>query len=242
MTFQVTNCRTGKLPTALKVAMRREEEPVWEWGVARSREFSYRTFFAEIEDIAQLNRKIMQRDGEVNALDLMGYGDVFRGELFVSKGLAIALSDIRDNTTKCGDKQRNISLIEGNVLRRSTWNKMKKWLRTQKIEDRKFNLILSRPVGGFETLTSDVGVHFLLLQRAYQLLGLNGKILTQISPRLEDSSIRRWIKSVNQTQGLMAKYSINKDPDLPSGVISLTKLPDAPQRLPFLTRVEMRYY
>lgn len=212
------------------------------WKVRDDKEHPYQASFAEVlrgVSLSKLAQESQQRTGKAFALDFMGYGQVLR-ILPIRGGVAVALGDPRNDGTKQQDQERNISFIEGNVLKRSTWREMKAWLDSQDVDDKYFDLILSRPVRGLDDLTDNKGVNIVLLQRAWQMLSPHGGILlTQFLEQVfEPSLVDRWVRLLNQTPGIQADYSLQRNPACEPiafrPVLSLIRSEGAPNRLPLL--------
>lgn len=213
----------------------------YKWAVRSSNDYPYQKSFLGVlkgRSIQSLVRDAKAKTGKALVLDLMGYGDVLR-KLPIDAGLAIALEDPRRTYDKNLDKEKNITLLEGNILKRNTWNKIDEWLHNKNAEVG-FNLILCRPVRGLSYLTEQQKVHITLLQRLWKLLNSNGgRLITQIQDRLFPSLLMfDWINMLNQMKGIRADYCSRTERDdyvtfqafLP--VISLIKRKGAPDTLP----------
>lgn len=231
--------RVKAVENALKVKVGNDYDA---WKVRDAREHPYQASFAEVLPGGSLTRLVQesrQRTGKAFVLDFMGYGQVLR-DLPLTGGLAVALGDPRSEDTKQWDTKRNIAFVEGNVLKKSTWIEMQKWLDKQEAEDKKFDLILSRPVRGLDDLTDNEGVNIVLLQRAWQMLSPHdGVLLTQFLEQVfVPDLVDRWVRLLNQTEGIKASYSFTRNPACEPiafrPALSLVKSEGAPAKLPLL--------
>lgn len=215
------------------------------WGIRDGLQYPYEASFAEVLPRGNLSQLVELSRQEIRkglVLDFMGYGQVLR-ELPLTGGLAVALTDPRSKKNKESDTQRNISFVEGNVLRSSTWNEIKNWLAKQETDDQRFDLILSRPVRGLDALTNHHKVSIIILQRLWQLLSSqNGVLLTQFRKEVFDLNlVNRWVMLLNRTKGIKASLSLTRDPPCYPGAfkpaISLIKSEGAPEKLPLLSEL-----
>lgn len=232
--------RVKKVEAALRVKPHRDFD---DWKVRDPRVHPYGVSFAEVMPAASLSHLVessRRRTGKGLVLDFMGYGQVLR-DLPLTGGLAVALGDPRNEQERQYDARRNINFVEGNVLKRSTWNEMQRWLDRQGTGDKKFDLILSRPVRGLDDLTDHKGVNLVLLQRGWQMLSShNGVLLTQFLKQVfEPELVDRWVRLLNQTEGIKATYSLRRNPACEpiafNPTLSLIKGEGAPAKLPLLT-------
>lgn len=231
--------RTKKVEQALRVKPQNDYEG---WKVRDARAHPYGASFAEVMPGGSLSHLVelsRQKTDKGLVLDFMGYGQVLR-DLPLTDGLAIALGDPRSEQDKQYDTRRNIAFVEGNVFKRSTWNEMQRWLDRQETADKKFDLILSRPVRGLDDLTDHKGVNLVLLQRGWKMLSSNdGVLLTQFLEQVFDPSlVDRWVSLLNQTDGIKATYSLRRNPSCEPIAfrlaLSIVKSKGAPERLPLL--------
>ncbi len=235
--------KEGSMRKAIENALRVEPQNDYDrWKVRDARAHPYGASFAEVlpgESLSHLIESSRQRTGKGLVLDFMGYGQALR-DLPLTSGLAVALGDPRSEQEKQWDARRNIAFVEGNVLKRSTWNEMQRWLDKQEVDDKKFNLILSRPVRGLDNLTDHKGVNIVLLQRGWQMLSSqNGVLLTQFLEHVfEPELVDRWVRFLNQTKGIKASYSLRRNPACEPitfrPALSLVKGEGAPEKLPLL--------
>lgn len=231
--------RTKKVETALRV----EPQNDWDgWKVRDARVHPYGASFAEVLPGASLSHLVeysRQRTGKGFVLDFMGYGQALR-DLPLTGGLAVALGDPRNDQERQYDSRRNIDFVVGNVLKRATWNEMQQWLDRQPTEDKKFDLILSRPVRGLDDLTDHKGVNIVLLQRGWQMLSSHdGVLLTQFLEQVfEPDLVDRWVRLLNKTEGIKASYSLKRNPSCEPiafrPALAIVKSEDAPVKLPIL--------
>lgn len=231
--------RANKIERALRVEPRNDYT---DWKVRDARDYPYGASFIEVLpgfSLSQLVETSKQKTGKALVLDFMGYGQVLQN-LPLTGGLAVALHDPRSEDVKQRDAKRNIDFVDGNVFRRSTWNKMQKWLDRQETDDKKFDLILSRPVRGLDHLTDHRGVNIVLLQRGWKMLSShNGILLTQFLEQIFNQSlIDKWVKLLNQTEGIKTSYSFRKNPACEPiafrPALAIVKGEEAPEKLPLL--------
>lgn len=231
--------RVKAVENALRVQPRKDYE---DWNVRDARQYPYGASFAEVIPgftLSYLVEESRQKTGKGLVLDFMGYGQVLR-DLPLTGGLAVALSDPRSEEAKQYDAKRNIDFVEGNVFKRSTWNRMQQWLDKQPTKDKKFDLILSRPVRGLDDLTGHKGANIVLLQRGWQMLSFHdGVLLTQFLEQVfEPDLVDRWVRLLNRTEGIKASYSLRRNPSCEPiafrPVLSLVKSEGAPEKLPLL--------
>ena len=217
-----------------------------EWDVMHGEYFD--KSFHDVLDgksIARITSENKQRTGKSFALDLMGYGDILRRNVHLDGGVAVALSDQRLPKDKRSDEEDNIDFVEGNILHNSTWAALQRWLDRQEVEDKHFDLIICRPISGFNNLGYNSGVYITLIQKAWRLLSPhNGALLTQIPdrPRVKpifgEKVIADWVKLLNATQGVRANYSyratLTEEGMVSYPALGLTKSEGAPAKLPLL--------
>lgn len=133
-------------------------------------------FGGSIEAYAKLRKDTY---GSLVVMDLMGHGQVLR-ELPVSAGVALALGDGRDDVTRESDNFKNIDTICGDILSKKTWEKTAEWVRNQKIEG--IDIVLCRPIGGYNMLTDDPNIFHYLISNVWSLLSPNNGMLAAEVP------------------------------------------------------------
>lgn len=215
-----------------------EERPHWH---TLDRTYDYCPYDNDFQNVlngktlAQLVQERRDKVPEVLVLDFMGYGKPLR-RLPLTGGLAVALEDPRNEAKRQEDIGNNIGFVQGNVLQRSTWNKISEWLESQRTSDKKFQLILARPSNGFNCLSADIGLPFVLLQRAWQLLSFdNGMLFTQVPTWIFPNTrfsldVEDWVEILNRTRGVEARFS--RSSVSCSAALSLIKRKDSPATLP----------
>ncbi len=185
--------------------------------------------------ISVLVERIRSSRGHANVLDFMGFGHVLR-DLPLTHGLAVALGGVYNTITAEDSKRLNIDYIEGNVLLRETWKRMEDWLKDKGIFKEKFDIILSRPVGGLNALSQVPAAYTALLQRAWNLLNPEGIILTQVPTSVFGrSAVTNWAEAIMESCPIAVSLC-NSPPghhmtSLP--ILSLSRNPRSPRILPF---------
>jgi hypothetical protein len=87
-------------------------------------------------------------------------------------GLAISLEDLRSAKQKKRDLKSNVIQLPGDILESSTWKKIE-----DQLQGRKANLIMARPIGGYDCIPKDSRIYAALLNKAWGLLNKDGGIL-----------------------------------------------------------------
>lgn len=111
-------------------------------------------------------------------VDFMGDGQFLRELPGIEGGIAVTLSDNRDDETKLKDASRNISVIEGDIQSLQTWMKISAALQAQG-KTSGADLIVCRGVGGLNGIPEEMGEK--LLDRAWGKVNRDkGLLLTQM--------------------------------------------------------------
>lgn len=235
------NFQIGETFLSSHLSTRREVE---NWVRTSGDVGSYTETFRELLDGKKFSDIVQEgKDGgrKTLVMDLMGYGHVLR-DLPVSGGLAVALSDPRNRHTTYEDSLRNISLKTGDVLLGGTWKKIRDWLGDQDVEDKRFNLILFRPIRGIENITNNIDVNFALLRNLWQILNVdNGMIFAQANiPIGNRDKLHAWVNAINKSYpGLAKLIDSNGMPFYDLGPkLLLVKTPNSPHRLPTLQELQ----
>lgn len=137
--------------------------------------------------IAGYASKRKQKEGKLIAMDLMGHGQVLR-ELDVTAGLAVALGDSRVDMLKELDRKMNIDLIEGDVLSKKTWVNINSWVESQ--EGDGLDLVLCRPVGGYNMLPDSPDIFYYFLANIWQKLSSNNGVIAAELPTRKPNLMR----------------------------------------------------
>lgn len=167
-------------------------------------------------------------------IDLMAPTGTLRdlfGKILVQKkfGLAVSLSDQRSNRDKRVDKQLGIEHVDGDILNMKTWRKIEK-----KLKGKKVDLIVERGLGGLTHITKDERVHFLLFQRAWDLLKEEGGIMLLEVPQVYagyTTNVKEWIAHLRE-KGIKVVDDFEFN-----GVLKIVKTPDSPKKLPVLQKL-----
>lgn len=142
---------------------------------------------------------LLSKKKKAYVLDLAGPGQPLR-EMRLTGGLAVTLGDGRSEEMRNIDNSNNISVLEGDILSKSTWKSIKKWLHFQKSPG--FDLILCNPVGGFTYFPCDMNLFYYLGQQAWDLLSSHyGEIYSEIPPIFldtEDELFESWLVQLEE--------------------------------------------
>lgn len=166
--------------------------PTYGWAYFNSPIFDYEKTFEGLLDPEESLQSIVDsantRFGKSTVADLMGTGvkdlkNVTNG-LNVSLGYPLNLEIPREN------------FVEGDLFSLKTWKEIDMWLK--KRDERNFNLIISRPLGGLPSSSDDFDIYFLLLRRAYRRLNPNGGIMLFEIPTLQlrKKTLDEWISKL----------------------------------------------
>lgn len=144
-------------------------------------------------------------------------------------GIALSLHDKRKPEEKARDIRLNIHQISGDILRKKTWKEIE-----DKLQDRKADLVIARPVAGLRNIPIDKRVLTSLISRIWHLLTENNGILLlqthfQLNYSEKNIDIEKWVKFLKEKQ-IDARSSFHSS----SGILSLIKTPNSPADLPFL--------
>jgi len=208
-----------------------------DWFVTHSSRADYQKAFDNVLHGRLIHDSILartMRSQQAFAMDLMGYGTAL--DMPMTGGLAVSLSDKRLVTQQQRDSQKNIGHISGDVLKSTTWVEIEEWIKKNNTQDQGFHLIMCRPIRGIRHLTDRPEVHSVLLQRAWNVLSPDRGVLLTQTHTADSPYLPQWIDILNATPGIHADFHI---PDhnqeeiydtLPT--LKLTRLPDAPEKLP----------
>ncbi len=186
-----------------------------------------------------VEQSLAHRAGEAIGIELGGPGSsLFSGFThgFFKKTAGIALADQRrffdyDPTDK--DTMRNHTVIEGDILRRSTLRKIEQ----EFLQGEKADFIIKRMVGGDFYLPCEP---FFMGGRAndyYQMLSRSRGLMLVENPMAFWDLIDVWgLHSHHNNYGLEVDVRTNGS----RGGVMLRKLADAPEELPLLTVEEVR--
>jgi hypothetical protein len=158
-------------------------------------------------------------------------------------GLALSLEDRRSDRQKKKDAEANIVQIAGDIMSSRTWDTIE-----EKLQGRKADLIMVRPVGGFICIPEDLRLYTILLNKAWRLLGKDSGvllfevpfwILQSLGPTEGDTAGSFTVANsvlVDKLKNLQVDMSYGTSPldvkDFCFGV-KLTKAPNSPDKLRF---------
>lgn len=184
----------------------------------------------------------------VAGLDIMGSGVVL-DDLGLQHGLGVALTDARSEQMKRGHDRR-IDVLAGDVLRRETWQHISSWLNTrpsiQPQFNKRFSLVLFRPLGGLLYLPKDPDNLYTLMQNAWDVTSAEcGQMFITVPTEVHDL-VRSWVDVLNKTQGITARMQTmdqilrteqfinveNGESAFVGPAIYIEKCTSAPERLP----------
>lgn len=163
------------------------------------------------------------------ALDFASEGQALRGISPLDAGLAVSLSDMRDDEGKRFDEEHNISHLSGDALSKGVWRNMHSWLEKKGAGENKFDVIICRPLGGMFGLPDFNSVHFFVLQNMYQLLSRDyGLLMTQVPFWRLRPSFVDYFEQLGRTEGVDVVFGDS------FSTLVLEKHPNAPEVLPKL--------
>lgn len=175
---------------------------------------------------------------KVFTLDLLGFGWVFL-DLPVDRALSVGLTNLAPTKGE-GNIDQRIQMIAGDIYSKKTWKKVADWLNSQEGPDKKFKLILCRPVGAITMVPESLGLLYYFLSSMYELLSNDGGIIFTEVPLFAHGAIQEWAKTVNRYTGIEISYSLDdyfgKGEKFDKSVLKmkLVKKKDAPSQLPIV--------
>ena len=122
--------------------------------------------------------EIAKRKPDASVLDVMAT-DIAVGDAIdhgFGYGMAVSLGFPRVRA----DLSEKIDIVNGDILTRATWDKMIEAISKRGINA--FDVVMARPEGGLDHLTSFPLVHFRLLQRLWRLLSSDNGLLAIQGP------------------------------------------------------------
>ncbi len=122
--------------------------------------------------------EIAKRKPDASVLDVMAT-DIAVGDAIdhgFGYGMAVSLGFPPVRT----DLESRIDIVNGDILFRKTWDEITNRMKDRGIEG--FDVIIARPEGGLDHLTSFPLVHFRLLQRLWRLLSSDNGLLAIQGP------------------------------------------------------------
>lgn len=128
-------------------------------------------------------------------------------------GITTSLTDLRNAAQQQIDKDNNIHVITGDLLRASTWRGIKNAV-TRLSPSTSADLVLCRPMGAIKPSQTEYelspGSYPLLLKRMLGMLTINnGLLLTQVPMNIEDEVIKEHVKRLSEFPGLTVEYNRN---------------------------------
>lgn len=239
----------------LTQTVEREKSGNRAWGRYGLGEQEYSNTFRIVSD-ESINEILEERkkEGKKNLVcDLMaGTGFLESIEENIDGGVAVGLGDGRNILDQEDDAEKGIDMVEGNLLSKKTWKKLKEELETKKqiinAQNQSehvdgFTMITCRPLGGIFYLTKDINVHFWLLQNAYTLLSSDhGVLLTELPYRSDRdisqdiSILKEWINELKETNPAL-EIKLGQSENGRSFALKLVKTTDCPKELPPLQRL-----
>jgi hypothetical protein len=197
MTESITTLRPTKLRTLWTHAGEKN------WGIYNSPLESYQNTFSKVldgEKIVEILSSVVH-PVVVDFLASTGtLADLFSRIPGIGKlGVAVSLTDKRDNKQIERDELLGIKVVTGDLNKSRTWRETKKALGGRKVD-----LILERGEGGLFQISDEPLVMAVFLKRMWDMLSENGTMLLQI-----DYSIPLTEKFVNtlEDQGVQVRAS-----------------------------------
>jgi hypothetical protein len=209
------------------------------WDISQGNLESYTTTFRRLLEGKTFGELIAMRKlqgKKAYVADYMGYGFVIRGLNESDGGVALALSDPREDKSyqnlKRSDQRSNISQITGDIQNTVSWEKTTAWLRGQ--EEQSFYLSFLRPNGALGLLQEDLDLNAWLLQKIWERMSPDGGLLfAEFSPQVT-SLMGDLVKKLGGISGLRANLiKINDGSILPPySIFGLQRWELAPLDLP----------
>ncbi len=194
---------------------------------------AYEDEFKPVLDSENIVDLVKKKSSPV-VIDLMAPSDtlasLFRKIPHKSKfGIALSYIDRRSTNKFKRDEKLGIKQLAGDILGVTTWKEIEETL-----NGRKADLIMERAIGGKMTITSNVRVHAVLLNRVWKLLSNDYGILLVEMPSCGNNFLLN-----NKIRNLSDWLSLLKEKEIGvvcagNGTMKLTKTPNSPKELPFL--------
>lgn len=192
------------------------------WGVYESPlhayERDFKTVLAEfgIPSLRTFLAEKARSNGGVRVIDFMGAGQALRDIPNLDFGIAVTLVDRRNEEIRRSDEQKNIMVIEGNLLTKETWDKISEALK--KRGGGLADVVMCRGLAGIDTIPREFWAS--LFGRAYKLTDNHGLLITEAR---EIPGLSSWVEKVHQT-GINIKQSYD--------MLGILKDKGAPDMLP----------
>ena len=142
-------------------------------------------------------------------------------------GIAVSLLDKRQDWEKERDEKLGIKLVAGDIMKAATWKKIKETL-----SGKKADLIMERALAGMDYILKNEKMFAILLNQSWKLLNDNGIFLAQLPTGLHGLEEKGQMR-IHEWINMIKKMGINIVHDGPT--LKLTKTPNSPENLPFLT-------
>ncbi len=196
-------------PEAIQKIAKQEDNPSDEnpwydyYNDIQAYETTFRDVLGETHIVDYLQGRKKQEKGAV-VLDLMGPGFVLRS-LPYDAALAVTLGDRRVQEQKDIDTQKDLTVIAGDV--RKSWDRVKEWLNKHEVVG--FDLILCRPLKGYDTLPRDNETYYSLLQSIWEVLNKDEGMLLFEVPGYKQRTLSSWAKRISRIPGVKTNFKEN---------------------------------
>jgi hypothetical protein len=139
-------------------------------------------------------------------------------------GIAVSLEDLRPVEETESDTKLNVVQIAGDIMKLSTWDKVRKQL-----QGRKADLIMERALCGLGCLVPSPRLYSRLLNEAWGFLSENNGILIAEVPYVFGSEAKKLINVLRNDHNMDA--SIGKSEGIGRYSIKIIKTPKSPEKL-----------
>jgi hypothetical protein len=204
-----------------------------EWGFDGTDMCRYDDTFKKVLDGRKISDILTENREEITWLDIMAstkyMEEVFNKITGAKFGVAVVLSDKRNEEQINKDNKLRIKLVTGNVAESRTWKKIE-----EALDGRKAKFITERANIGLDYLPVDERFYYTMVNHAWNLLEVDGMLLMQTKniEVLTDSKIRikMWLDLLRKNGVIAVFGSGNYFGD----ALKLVKTSDSPENLPFL--------
>lgn len=164
-------------------------------------------------------------------IDLMGPGEFYRDlqrKGWKVSGVALTLADTRNKDSRRVDRKNHNGYVTGDILNRKTWRKLQ-----QQLPAGKADLIVCNPGGGWVNIPKSPNIFMGLLDRAYRLLNVDGRLVTTV-PEEFIPQIKAFRDNLKK-HGVIADVNISpklwETSDNPTAELMLQRKSDSPPTL-----------
>ncbi len=145
----------------------------------------------------------------------------FRGGIVVSLGFKSKSTAKDDNS---------VETVNGDLLEHQTWADIADSMKRKEIEA--FDTILSRPLLGTLSITSDPVIHFAMLRKVWRLLSSNNGAFLFQAPEATFPQLERYLQALQSQNLAEVKVGETSRDALYGRPIMIVKKPNSPATLP----------